>query len=161
MNSGNAAIGMNSGKIDIDDVLTISTSQDAMSVAGAMGNMNMNDASSNNMMNSNSSNTAFSAFPACQNFRDTAENIAKIGFKMFLGATCDVANYSSDGKSFSLYLCEDPLAMFVELPEQLRERNKQRTLKYSNVYCGVICGALEQVNLKVECPFCSGYAVWR
>ena len=134
---------------------TISTSQDAMSVAGAMGNMNMNDASSSNMMNSNanSSNTAFSAFPACQNFRDTAENIAKIGFKMFLGATCDVANYSSDGKSFSLYLCEDPLAMFVELPEQLTERNKQRTLKYSNIYCGVICGALEQVNLKVECHF--------
>merc|ERR1719223_1086766 len=30
-----AAIGMNSGKIDIDDVHTISTSQDAMSVAGA------------------------------------------------------------------------------------------------------------------------------
>ena len=78
-------------------MLTISTSQDAMSVAGAMGNMNMNDASSNNMMNSNSSNTAFSAFPACQNFRDTAENISKIGFKMFLDVTCDVANYSSDG----------------------------------------------------------------
>ena len=80
-------------------MLTISTSQDAMSVAGAMGNMNMNDASSSNMMNSNanSSNTAFSAFPACQNFRDTAENISKIGFKMFLDVTCDVANYSSDG----------------------------------------------------------------
>ena len=26
-----------------------------------------------------------------------------------------------------------------------------RKLKYSNVYCGVIRGALEQVNLKVEC----------
>ena len=24
-------------------------------------------------------------------------------------------------------------------------------MKYSNVYCGVIRGALEQVNLKVEC----------
>ena len=124
MYSRNAAISINSGKIDIDDVLTISTSQDAMSVAGAMGNMNMNDASSNNMMNSNSSNTAFSAFPAWQNFRDTAENISKIGFKKFLDVTCDVTNYSSDGKSFSLYLYEDPLAIFVELPEQLRERNK-------------------------------------
>ena len=97
--------------------------------------------------NNNSMTSSFSALPACKSFRDTAESIAKIGFKMFLGVTCDVANFASDGRSFSLYLYEDPLAMFVELPEELS------SIKYSNVYCGIICGALEQVNLKVECRF--------
>ena len=72
--------------------------------------------------------TVLAAVAACQKFQDTVESIAKIGFKMFLGVTCDVANYSSDGKSFSLYLYEDPLDIFVEVPEQLRERNMQSIL---------------------------------
>eukprot|EP00586_Coscinodiscus_wailesii_P004075 CAMPEP_0172488412 /NCGR_PEP_ID=MMETSP1066-20121228/17921_1 /TAXON_ID=671091 /ORGANISM="Coscinodiscus wailesii, Strain CCMP2513" /LENGTH=196 /DNA_ID=CAMNT_0013255609 /DNA_START=136 /DNA_END=726 /DNA_ORIENTATION=- len=88
--------------------------------------------------------------PACTNLRDTAEVLAKIGFRMFLGVTCDVANFSADGNSFSLYLYENPLAIFVELPP---EEERDERILYSNVYCGVIRGALEQVNLRVECRF--------
>jgi hypothetical protein len=44
------------------------------------------------------------------------------------------------------------LSTFVELPgDEQSGDDDLRRLKYSNVYCGVIRGALEQVNLKVEC----------
>jgi len=42
---------------------------------------------------------------------------------------------------------ENPLNDFVELPEHLHG------LKYSNLLCGVIRGALEMINYKVECQF--------
>lgn len=89
----------------------------------------------------------------CSNLRDTAETIAKIGFRMFLGTQAEVGNYSPDQKSFSIYLQENPLATFVELPpgDKTSGSDDLRKLKYSNLYCGVIRGALEQVNLKVEC----------
>jgi hypothetical protein len=89
----------------------------------------------------------------CSNLRDTAETIAKIGFRMFLGIQAEVGNYSADQKSFSIYIQENPLATFVELPpgDETSGSDDLRKLKYSNLYCGVIRGALEQVNLKVEC----------
>jgi hypothetical protein len=88
--------------------------------------------------------------------RDTAEVIAKVGFRMFMGMTCDVGNVTDS--SFSLYLFENPLSIFVELPKADEVEEGTPTVdwsqfKYSNVYCGVIRGALEQVNLKVECEF--------
>jgi len=89
--------------------------------------------------------------PTCSNLRETADVLSKIGFRMFLGVTCDVASFSPDGKSFSLYLYENPLAIFVELPPP--EEQGAEKIFYSNLYCGVIKGALEQVNLKVECRF--------
>lgn len=47
-----------------------------------------------------------------------------------------------------LQILEDnPLTDFVELPEQLS------SLRYSNLLCGVIRGALEMVNLDVEAVF--------
>ena len=124
-------------RMNIDDVHTIQPIGD-----------NNNNNNNNTQTISNSSSALFSALPACKSFRDTAESIAKIGFKMFLGVTCDVANFSSDGRSFSLYLYEDPLAMFVELPEEMTG-----SIKYANVYCGIISGALEQLNMKVDCRF--------
>lgn len=94
--------------------------------------------------------------PPCRDLRETAEVIAKIGFRMFLGVNCDVGKLTE--KSFSLYLSENPLNIFVELPSPSEEEEGSRgpdwsQLKYSNIYCGVIRGALEQVNLKVECDF--------
>lgn len=99
--------------------------------------------------------------PSCSNMRETAEVIAKIGFRMFLGATCDVTNVSSDGTAFSLYLYDNPLTVFVELPPPeesaylMGGSNSPQCnlskIQYSNIYCGVIRGALEQVNLRVEC----------
>lgn len=109
---------------------------------------------------------------SCSKLENTAEVIAKIGFRCFLGMTCDVANVSE--KAFSLFLYENPLSIFVELPEndagstsnndefggRSTTTGNENTgkpdwskLKYSNVYCGVIRGALEQVNLKVTCNF--------
>jgi hypothetical protein len=88
----------------------------------------------------------------CQNLRDTAEVVAKMGFKMFLGIQAEVGGFSQDQRSFSIYLQENPLSTFVELPgDEQSGGDDLRRLKYSNVYCGVIRGALEQVNLKVEC----------
>lgn len=39
-------------------------------------------------------------------------------FKMFLGITAQVANWSADGNEFSLVLDENPVTDFVELPEE-------------------------------------------
>jgi hypothetical protein len=89
----------------------------------------------------------------CQNLRDTAETVAKVGFKMFLGIQAEVGGFSQDQRSFSIYIQDNPLSTFVELPpgDEQSGGDDLRKLKYSNVYCGVIRGALEQVNLKVEC----------
>ena len=110
----------------------------------------------------------------CNTLESTAEVIAKVGFRCFLGMTCDVTNVTD--KSFSLFLFENPLSIFVELPENSPDdenvdggefdaggeglsgamkaaRPDWTQLKYSNIYCGVIRGALEQVNLKVTCDF--------
>lgn len=83
----------------------------------------------------------------CSSFADTAEVIAKVAFKMFMGITANVVGISPDGRSFSLVFDENPLAEFAELPEDCS------TLWYSNIICGVIRGALEMVNMKVECTF--------
>ena len=81
--------------------------------------------------------------PSCSSFAETAEVISKVGFKMFLGITAEVVNVSSN--EFSLQLPENPLAEFVELPEQYG------SLAYSNMLCGVLRGALEMVQMRVEC----------
>ena len=98
----------------------------------------------------------------CANFRETGEAIAKvcslsrskkwcetdycliakIGFKVFLNITPIVTNWTSDGKQFSLIFEENPLADFVELPDDGRA---QEELWYSNILCGVLRGALEMV----------------
>lgn len=89
----------------------------------------------------------------CQNLRDTAEVVAKVGFRMFLGIQAEVGGFSQDQRSFSIYLQDNPLSTFVELPpgDEQSGGDDLRKLKYSNMYCGVIRGALEQVNLKVIC----------
>ena len=79
----------------------------------------------------------------CGSFQETAEVIAKVGFKMFLGVTAEVVGASAS--EFSLQLSENPLAEFVELPEQYS------SLAYSNMLCGVLRGALEMVQMRVEC----------
>jgi len=123
--------------------------------------------------------------------KDTAEVVAKVGFRMFLGMTCETGNFSADGRAFSLFLYENPLSIFVELPESVGVGGGDKVgsskgsggstggsvgggdgetlssggaaagaggpdwsqIKYSNVYCGVIRGALEQVSMRVECNF--------
>lgn len=83
----------------------------------------------------------------CSNFTETADVIAKVAFKMFLGVLATVGPWSQDKKTFGLVFDDNPLAEFAELPEDCK------ALWYSNVLCGVIRGALEMVNMKVECRF--------
>lgn len=66
---------------------------------------------------------------------------------MFLGVSALVGMWSADKSTFGLVFEENPLAEFTELPENCK------SLWYSNILCGVIRGALEMVNMKVECKF--------
>src|SRR5436190_10977970 len=78
----------------------------------------------------------------CRDFRETADVIAKvhtrhistngkIAFKIYLNITPTVTSWAADEKSFSLILDENPLADFVELPED----GPYEKLWYSNALC--------------------------
>ena len=76
----------------------------------------------------------------CHDMKETAEKI-QMAFKMYLGVSPSVANWSAANDEFSLLIDSNPLTEFVELPENLQN------LKYSNVLSGIIRGALEMVRL--------------
>lgn len=63
----------------------------------------------------------------------------QVAFKMYLGITPVVSNWSLSGDEFSLLLENNPLTDFVELPDG------HNSLVYSNLLCGVLKGALEMV----------------
>lgn len=67
---------------------------------------------------------------------------------MFLNITPTVTNWTSDNKQFSLIFDENPLADFVELPDDSKAQNE---LWYSNILCGVLRGALEMVSTLMRC----------
>ncbi|KAJ3476270.1 hypothetical protein NLI96_g11275 [Meripilus lineatus] len=58
---------------------------------------------------------------------------------------------TTPGTSFTLTLDENPLAEFVELPEEALEGG----LWFSNVLCGVLRGALEMIQMQVKATFIS------
>jgi trafficking protein particle complex subunit 3 len=58
---------------------------------------------------------------------------------MFLGITADVIQWDSSNTTCTLAFSENPFNDFVELPSSMKELN------YSNLLCGCIRGALEQV----------------
>lgn len=82
----------------------------------------------------------------CYDFRDTAEKL-QMAFKMYLGTSPSITNWSPAGDEFSLILETNPLTEFVELPES------HVNLKYSNIIPGVIRGALEMVQTEVVACF--------
>ena len=65
----------------------------------------------------------------------------QLGFKMYLGITPVISNWSPAGDEFSLLIENNPLIDFVELPDG------HNALNYSNILCGVLKGALEMVSL--------------
>ncbi|KAI8870867.1 transport protein particle complex subunit [Ramicandelaber brevisporus] len=96
----------------------------------------------------------------CSDFKETAEVVAKVGFKMFLGISPSVTNWTSDSKECSLVFDENPLTDYVELPTELIPdksggTEKKDGLWYSNVLCGVLRGALEMVQIQAEASFVS------
>jgi len=76
----------------------------------------------------------------CNDFREVADVISKVAFKMYLGITPVVSNWSPAGDEFSLLLENNPLTDFVELPEG------HDALNFSNILCGVLKGSLEMVG---------------
>ncbi|PWU89888.1 putative trafficking protein particle complex subunit 3 [Trypanosoma cruzi] len=91
-----------------------------------------------------------SGVPACRTFAQAADAVALVGLHMFLNVTATVEPLREVGTdAFSIKFAENPLALFVELPEgPLRER-----LWYSNVICGVVVGALGMVGFLAEATF--------
>ncbi|XP_043540793.1 trafficking protein particle complex subunit 3-like isoform X4 [Chiloscyllium plagiosum] len=80
----------------------------------------------------------------CRNFYETADVIAKVAFKMYLGVTPRVTFWSQAGDDCSLFLEKNPLLGYVEIPE------KHSCLLYSNMICGILKGALKMVRLQVD-----------
>lgn len=99
---------------------------------------------------------AKSCLPPPDTFERAVEIIATQAFPFYLGINkstfTKVANQDSNlsGENqpeYSITFKDNPLNDFVELPEEYRG------LWYSNIICGVIRGALEAINVKVECKF--------
>ncbi|KAF9246156.1 BET3 family protein [Melanogaster broomeanus] len=101
---------------------------------------------------------ARSSLGRCSDFREVGEVVAKVGFKSFLNITPGVTHTapasrpnsvsqqsSVPSSSFILTLDENPLAEFVELPDEALEGG----LWFSNV------GALEMVQMQVQAEFLS------
>lgn len=65
---------------------------------------------------------------------------------MFLNISPTVTNWTSDNNQFSLIFEENPLADFVELPDDGRAQDE---LWFSNILCGVLRGALEMVRIRL------------
>lgn len=70
----------------------------------------------------------------CSNFKETADVISKVAFKMFLGISPEVTAWNKDNTAFSLLFTDNPLIDFVELPPQYSN------LQYCNVLCGIVKG---------------------
>ncbi|CAE7156145.1 unnamed protein product [Rhizoctonia solani] len=124
---------------------------------------------------------ARSSLGRCSDFREVGEVVAKVrlnlelyfaqltlkrevGFKTFLNvvptvvhsttsapATNGASSGSGTTPTFNLILDENPLAEFVELPDEAL----QGGLWFSNVLCGVLRGALEMVQMQVDATFIS------
>ncbi|KAG2041629.1 BET3 family protein [Suillus americanus] len=110
---------------------------------------------------------ARSSLGRCSDFREVGEVVAKVGFKSFLNITPTVTHSGAPppssrptsaakqsgvpGSTFILTLDENPLAEFVELPDEALEGG----LWFSNVLCGVLRGALEMVQMQVQVEFLS------
>lgn len=90
---------------------------------------------------------ARSGVSRCNDLRETADVISRVAFKMFLGITPVVSNWSPAGDEFSLLIENNPLTEFVELPDGHNQLN------YSNILCGALRGALEMVQLDVTVWF--------
>ncbi|XP_058809296.1 trafficking protein particle complex subunit 3 [Phymastichus coffea] len=82
----------------------------------------------------------------CYDFKDTAEKIQS-AFKIYLGITPTITNWSVTGDEFSLCFEANPLTEFVELPDHCLH------LKYCNVLPGVLRGACEMVQMEVAACF--------
>lgn len=82
----------------------------------------------------------------CIDMRETADKIQQ-AFRMYLNVQPTISNWAASADEFSLIFDTNPLAEFVELPPDMS------ALRYSGILCGCIRGALEMVQLEVQCWF--------
>ena len=74
-------------------------------------------------------------------------------FYLDIGAKCELIKTDNNmidtnqQYEYRIYFSENPLNDYVELPD------KFKGLWYSNMICGVIRGAFEAINIKVECKY--------
>lgn len=76
-------------------------------------------------------------------FADTADSL-KVALKMFLGVLPDVSMQQS---KYTLIFHENPLALFVELPESAQG------MEYNQLVAGMVRGMLEQLQYDVDAKF--------
>ncbi|XP_005178640.1 trafficking protein particle complex subunit 3 isoform X2 [Musca domestica] len=82
----------------------------------------------------------------CLEMRETADRIQH-AFRIYLNVQPTITNWSPASDEFSLQFETNPLTEFVELPPDLTN------LRYSSIISGCIRGALEMVQLEVQCWF--------
>lgn len=82
----------------------------------------------------------------CIDMRETADKIQQ-AFRMYLNVQPTISNWAASADEFSLIFDTNPLTEFVELPSDMS------ALRYSGILCGCIRGALEMVQLEVQCWF--------
>lgn len=85
----------------------------------------------------------------CRSFSQAAEGVALVGLRMFLGVSAELAQVKDSADTFAISFQDNPLALFVELPEGTLKEH----LWYSNMLCGVITGALSLVGFQAEARF--------
>ena len=74
----------------------------------------------------------------CTDLRDTAEKI-QLAFKMFLNISPTISGWTATTDEFSLIFDTNPLAEFVELPDNCYN------LRYANILSGAIRGTIKGV----------------
>ncbi len=82
--------------------------------------------------------------PVCKSFKEVGGNVIE-AFKLFFGVESKLV--MKNDQEFSITFNQNPLAENVAIPK------KYEGLSYSNIYCGIIRGALEAVNMRVKCYF--------
>ena len=82
----------------------------------------------------------------CLDMRETADKVQQ-AFRMYLNIQPTISNWAAAADEFSLIFDNNPLTEFVELPADITG------LRYNAILCGCIRGALEMVQLEVQCWF--------
>lgn len=92
---------------------------------------------------------AKSGWTRCSDFRETAQILSAVAFKMFLNCCPRVIEFPGNEKEFGLVFTGEgeatlPIYEFVSLPEELLKEG----LIYGNILPGLIKGSLEMVTQK-------------
>ena len=80
----------------------------------------------------------------CTDLREVAEKL-QAAFKLYLNVAPTVTSWSPASDEFSLVFESNPIAEFVELPDNYAN------LKYSNILCGAIRFTYLLADLKKQC----------